>query len=57
MWVVTIDAVSVKELDAICDITGIDIWNDAGFEYYKDAQEFARWVREIAPLAEVEVVQ
>ncbi len=55
MWYVTIDAVSVKEIDNICKVTRRDVWSDCGFENRKDAIAFAEWCQEIAPLAQVEV--
>ncbi len=55
MWYVTIDAVSVKEIDRICKVTKRDVWSDNGFEYRKDAVAFAEWCQDIAPRAEVEV--
>jgi hypothetical protein len=55
MCSITIDSISAKEIDNLCDITGRDVWNDCSFESHKDALEFAMWCREIAPLAFVEV--
>lgn len=56
MWYVTIDAVSVKEIDKICGAIGRDMWNDAACDSLEEANELADRIRDLAPLALVEVV-
>ena len=57
MYYVTIDEVSVKEIDAICEAVGVDMWNDAAFESFAEANELAARIRDLAPLALTEIVQ
>jgi hypothetical protein len=55
MWYVTVDSVSVKEIAKIEFELGCDLFNLAGFDSPKEALDFASKVKEISPLALVEV--
>ena len=56
MYHVTIDCVSVKEIDALCTATGKDLWDGVSFDSIKEAEDFACICKEISPLAQIEVV-
>lgn len=57
MWYVTIDAISVKEIDKICMAVGRDMWNDAACDSIDEANELADRIRDLAPLALIEVTK
>lgn len=57
MWYVTIDAISVKEIGKICAAVGRDMWNDAGCDSLQEANELADIIRDLAPLALIEVTK
>ncbi len=51
----TIDAVSVKEINKICGAIGRDMWNDSACDSLEEANELADRIRDLAPLALVQV--
>ena len=55
MYNVTIDCISVKEIDNLCRLTGRDVWNDASFDSKEDAEKFRDECKKIAPLAYIEI--